>query len=152
MHLINYAHERDGNVYHGTLSDLDGEPKATWSFDQGGRRVTREQSLDAPVFRSLWNRVGSLDVFKRCRVRDPNHRLDPAGIHVIGIAFGDPDEPQQATFAVPADESDPQFRDWLKGLNIPAPGPRRRAATAPGPQAGQVGQACRAGRAGRGGR
>jgi Suppressor of fused protein (SUFU) len=121
MHVINYAHERDGVLYHGTLSDLDGVPKATWSYDVGGKRVTRDPPIDAATFRSLWNRIGSLDVFKRNRVRNPNQQLDPAGTHVIGIAFGDRDEPQQAQFAVPAAETHPQFRDWLKALNVPTP-------------------------------
>ena len=75
--------------------------------------------MDAATFRSLWNRVGNLDVFKRNRVRDANRQVDPAGTHVISIIFGDKENPQRVYFAVPADESDPQFLSWIKSLNIP---------------------------------
>lgn len=119
MHLIDYAHLRGGVLYHGTLSDLDGVPKATWTYEKGGRKVTRDLPLDAPTFRSLWNRVGNLDVFKRHRVRDPDRPVDPVATHVISILFGEPANPQRAYFAVPAGEADPQFLSWLKSLNIP---------------------------------
>ena len=119
MHLIDYAHARDGVLYHGTLSDLDGEPKATWTYEKGGRNVTCDQPLDAPTFRSLWNGVGNLSVFKRNRVRDPDQEVNPVSTHVIGIAFGDPEKPQLVQFMVPADEADPEFRAWLKTLNVP---------------------------------
>jgi hypothetical protein len=119
MHVITYAHVHDGVLYTGTLSDLDGRPKATWSYKAGGRRVTQDQPLDPAAFRSLWNRIGNLDVFKRNRARDPNAPVDPVGTYVVSIGFGEPDRPQLVTFAVPADEPDPQFRSWLKSLNVP---------------------------------
>jgi hypothetical protein len=119
MHVISYAHMRDGVLYHGTLSDLDGAPKATWSYEKGGKKVTHDLPLDAPTFRSLWNRVGNLDVFKRNRVRDPDRPVNPEADHVVTIMFGEPNKPQQAHFAIPADEADPQFLSWIKSLNIP---------------------------------
>jgi hypothetical protein len=134
MHLIDYGHVRNGVLYHGTLSDLDGQPKATWTYESGGRKITRDQPLDPAAFRSLWNRVGNLEVFKRSRVRDSNRPVDPVGTHVIGIVFGEAANPRRAHFAVPADEADPEFRSWLKSLNIPSGGagppplPARKAA------------------------
>jgi hypothetical protein len=134
MHLIDYGHIRDGVLYHGTLSDLDGEPKATWTYERGGRKVTHDQPMDAATFRSLWNRVGNLDAFKRNRVRDVNREVDPAGTHVISIMFGEPENPQRAHFAIPAGEADPQFLSWLKSLNIPtgSAGPPPLPAKGPG--------------------
>jgi hypothetical protein len=123
MHVITYAHVRDGVLFTGTLSDLDGRPKATWTYRAGGQKVTRDQELETAAFRSLWNRVGNLDVFKRNRARDPNAPVDPVGTHVVTIAFGERDKPQLVQFAVPADEPDPQFRQWVKSLNIPAATP-----------------------------
>jgi hypothetical protein len=120
MHVITYAHVRDGVLFTGTLSDLDGRPKATWSYKVGGQRLTQDQSLDPAGFRSLWNRVGNLDVFKRNRIQDPNMPVDPAGTHVVTIGYGEPDRPQLVTFAVPAGEADSQFLGWLKSLNIPS--------------------------------
>jgi len=119
MHLIDYGHMRDGVLYHGTISDLDGAPKATWSYEKGGRKVTHDQPIDLPTFRSLWNRIGKLEVFQRNRVRDPDRPVDPVADHVISIIFGDTEKPQRAYFAIPAGETDPQFLSWLKSLNIP---------------------------------
>src|SRR5262245_1788614 len=118
MHLIDYGHMRDGVLYHGTLSDLDGVPKATWTYEKAGKKVTEEQPIDLPTFRSLWNRVSNLEVFKRNRVRDPNRQVDPDRDHVISIAFGNTEKPTTAYFAIPAGETDPQFQHWLKSLNI----------------------------------
>jgi hypothetical protein len=119
MHVISYAHIRDGVLYHGTLSDLDGTPKATWSYEKGGKKVTHDQPIDMPTFRSMWNRVGKLEVFQRNRVRDPERPVDPNADHVIMIAFGQSDQPQTVNFAIPAGETDPQFLSWLKSLNVP---------------------------------
>jgi hypothetical protein len=132
MHLIDYAHMRQGVLYHGTLSDLDGVPKATWTYEKGGRKVSENQPIDLLTFRSLWNRVGNLDVFKRNHVRDANREVDPVGTHVISILFGEATDPKRAYFAIPADEADPQFQHWVKSLNIPsgsaAPPPPRKSA------------------------
>jgi hypothetical protein len=119
MHVISYAHLRDGVLYHGTLSDLDGVLKATWSYEKGGKKVSHDQPIDLPTFRSLWNRVNKLEVFKRNRVLDPVRPVHPVVDQVITIAFGDANNPQQAQFAIPADEADPQFLSWIKSLNIP---------------------------------
>ena len=119
MHLIDYGHKKDGVLYHGTLSDLDGVTRATWSYEKGGKKVTHDQPIDLPTFRSLWNRVGKLEVFQRNRVRDQDRPVDPVADHVISIVFGDKNNPQRAFFAVPAAESDPQFVSWIKSLNIP---------------------------------
>src|SRR5436190_310847 len=35
MHLIDYGHMRDGVLYHGTISDMDGSPKSTWRISRG---------------------------------------------------------------------------------------------------------------------
>ena len=119
MHLIDYGHMREGVLYHGTLSDLDGAPRATWTYEKAGQKVTHDQPIDLPTFRSLWNRIGKLDVFQRNRVRDPDRPVDPAADHVVSIIFGDKEKPQRAYFAIPAGENDPQFLTWLKSLNIP---------------------------------
>jgi hypothetical protein len=139
MHVITYAHIRDGVLFTGTLSDLDGRPQATWSYKVGGQRLTQDQPLDPAAFRSLWNRVGNLDVFKRNRVQAPNMPVDPAGTHVVTIGYGEPDRPQLVTFAVPAGEADPQFLGWLRSLNVPSgragppPLPARKPAQAAEP-------------------
>jgi hypothetical protein len=119
MHTIDYGHERDGVLYHGTISDLDGVPASTWTYEDKGKKVTRDQPIDDATFRYLWNCISKLPVFRRSMVRDPDQAFDPAADHVIGIAFTKGAQVQRAYFAVPADESDPEFLRWLEALNVP---------------------------------
>lgn len=119
MHVIQYVHGQDGVLYQGTLSDLDGVARATWSYERGGKKVTHDQSINMPTFRSLWNRVGKLEVFKQNRVRDVNAQLDWNNNHLVSIIFGDKDNPTTVYFAVPTSETDPQLQSWLKSLNVP---------------------------------
>lgn len=121
MHVITYTRQRDGVFFHGTLSDLDGHPRATWSFDHDGKRVKHEQPIDPPRFRKLWNGFGQLAVFRRHRVDDPDREMDWKNYHAILITFGDPGKPRQQAFLVPPDEADPEFRDWLEALDVPNP-------------------------------
>ena len=128
MNVIDYGHVFDGVLYHGTISNLDGVPKATWTFEKNGEKVTEDRPIDLPTFRSLWNRVSNLEVFKRNRVREGEKPVDPIADHVISIIFGDKDQPQRVFFAVPAAEADPQFQSWLKSLNVPNQTPARSPA------------------------
>jgi len=119
MHAIDYGHIRDGVLYHGSISTLDGPPRCTWTYELDGRKVTREEPIDRATFESLWNGIVDLDVFRRSKVRDPQQKIDPAGFHVLGIVYGEKDQPKRKTFLVPADENDPEFLRWLAALNVP---------------------------------
>jgi hypothetical protein len=119
MRLIDYGHMRVGVLYHGTLSDLDGSPKATWTYEDGGRKVTRDQPLDAATFSALWNAIADADVFRRNVVRSPDQQIDPVGYHVVGVVFDQDGQRRRLLFQVPAAETDPEFVGWLKALNVP---------------------------------
>jgi hypothetical protein len=119
MHTIDYGHERDGILYHGTISDLDGVPASKWTYEEKGKKVTRDQPIDQATFHYLWNCISKLPVFRRSMVRDPDRAFDPLSEHVIGIAFTKGAQVQRAYFAVPANESDPEFLRWLEALNVP---------------------------------
>lgn len=119
MHVIDYGHMREGVLYHGTISDLDGSPRATWTYEENGKKVTREQPIDAATFGRLWNGVNASDVFKRCKVRDPNREVNPTVDHVVSIVYEKDGQQQRRFFAIPAEESDPEFLGWLKALKIP---------------------------------
>jgi hypothetical protein len=119
MHLIDYGHLRDGVLYHGTLSDMDGSPKATWTYEDGGEKVTRDQPIDAATFSALWNGVADSEVFRRCMVRGPDQQIDPARYHVVGVVFQQEGQQGQYLFLVPATERDPGFVRWLQLLNVP---------------------------------
>ena len=119
MHLIDYGHLRDGVLYHGTISDVDGAPKATWTYEERGRKVTRDQPIDAERFSALWNGVAGLEVFRRHLVSRPDQQIDPAGYHVIGVVFQQEGQQGQYLFLVPAGETDPEFVQWLQRLQVP---------------------------------
>ena len=120
MHMIDYAHVRGAISYHGTISDLDGVPKSTWTCEQDGRKLTQEQPIDQDTFRFLWNGIASLDIFRRHVVRDPDRELDWECYHVIGIVYQRGLKPTHRCFLVPAEESDPEFLGWLEALRVPA--------------------------------
>jgi hypothetical protein len=131
MQAIDYGHLRDGVLYHGTLSDLDGTLRATWTYEREGKKVSHDQPIDAATFRRLWNGVGKLGVFHKNRVTDPSRQIDPEGYHVISIVFGKPDEARRQLFLVPALEEDAEFQGWLKALNIPVGSRAPKKAAAP---------------------
>jgi hypothetical protein len=119
MHLIDYGLMRDGVLYHGTVSDLDGSPKATWTYEDGGEKVTRDQPVDAATFSALWNAIADSDVFRRNVVRSPHQQIDPVGYHVIGIVFEQDGQRRRVLFQVPAAEAEPDFVRWLQALDVP---------------------------------
>jgi hypothetical protein len=119
MHLIDYGHMRAGVLYHGTISDLDGSPQSTWTYEDGGAKVTRDQPIDEETFAFLWNGVAQLGVFQRALVRGPGVPIDPVSHHVVGIAFKEGNQQGQYLFLIPADETDPEFVRWLAALNVP---------------------------------
>jgi hypothetical protein len=120
MRIIDYGHLRDGVLYHGTLSDLDGTPKATWTYEERGAKVTRDRPLDGETFRALWEGVVGGAVFRRHHVRDPNRAIDPEAYHVIYVEFRMPGVPEKRyLILVPAGETDPDFVRWLEALDVP---------------------------------
>ena len=119
MHLIDYAHMRDGVLYHGTISDLDGSPKATWTYEEGGEKVTKDQPIDEAAFNALWNGIADSEVFRRSMVRGPDQQIDPAQFHIVGIGFEQEGRRGRYMFLVPATERDPEFVQWLQALNVP---------------------------------
>ena len=119
MRVIDYGHMRDGILYHGTLSDLDGSPKATWTYEDRGKKITRDQPIDKATFEKLWTSVTSSEVFRRHRASGAGKRIDPVRFHVVGIAFDKQGKKDQDLFLVPADEGDAEFSRWLDNLNVP---------------------------------
>jgi hypothetical protein len=119
MHLIDYGHLRDGVLYHGTISNFDGIPKATWTYEDGGQKVTRDQPITDETFNLLWNGIADHEVFHRYMIRSPGQQIDPEHYHVVGIIFRQGKQQRQFLFMVPASETDPKFVEWLQALNVP---------------------------------
>lgn len=119
MYFIDYAHVREGVLYHGTLSDADGSPKATWTYEDQGKKVTHDRQIDQAVFDTLWRTITNSEFFQRHRVSAAGKQIDPERFHVLGIAFDKQGKKGHEIFLVPADETDPEFIRWLDGLRIP---------------------------------
>jgi len=117
--LIDYAHFRGGVLYHGTLSDTDGVVQSTWTYEQGGQKVTKPGQITSESFQQLWDGVSGSPVFERATVRDAATKIDPEHFHVVGIAFNTGGQQGMRTFLVPDGESDPEFMRWLSALAVP---------------------------------
>jgi hypothetical protein len=119
MSVINYAHIYDGDLVHGTLSDLDGSPKVTWSYNENGQRVTVEREIDEMKFAKLWNWIPDSAMFLKYRVRDPEAVIDPGRCHVVMIVFEIDDQQKQMAYMIPADADEREFESWLELLDVP---------------------------------
>jgi hypothetical protein len=106
--VINFVHEEDGVFVNGTVSTLDGTPKASWTFAQDGGEFT--QDVDA-----LWN-VMNEPVFTRHAVRSPETELDFRNNYIVGIMFNVRGEAGRVTYLIPSGERDPVWRKWLAGI------------------------------------
>lgn len=123
MRVISYGHFYEGSLVNGTLSDLDGVPKASWTSGATVQdKIRQEHPLDPATFEEVWTGLTQLEVFRRHQVRDPNRKVDPQAEHVVWAAMGEGADQKRAMFAVPAGETDPTFLAWLTKLNVPKPG------------------------------
>ncbi len=107
--IIDYAYLINNNLYHGTISNLDGVVKATWSYEVSNQKITRDQPITDEVFTSLWNSIADLDVFSRYFVSDADKLIDPINYHVISIIFNTEEQSGLRTMLIPRNESDPAF-------------------------------------------
>jgi hypothetical protein len=121
IRLIDYCHRVGDILYHGTISNLAGPVKATWTAEQEGEPVTSDQPMTEETFTLLWDLLASAAVFRRCVAEDLNQELDPSTHHLIGLVFTQDDEAGRCALLVPTDETDPEFTRWLEALGVPAP-------------------------------
>lgn len=118
-HLIDYGHMRAGVLYHGTISDLDGKPKATWTFELNGKKTTETRQLSEEEFDSVWNGIVDNSIFKNFLVTDPETHVDPIANHIIALFYSDGDNELLRNYSIPDNEDDPGFLRWLELLRIP---------------------------------
>jgi len=111
--IINFVHEEDCLFTNATLSIINGQPKATFSFDQDGQKFTNDIDLEEDDFESLWSQFNE-PVFVRCAVRSPDTRLDFRLNYIIGIIYNINGNAGKRTFLIPQNESDPTWLNWLR--------------------------------------
>ncbi len=123
MHAIDYGHKEGDILYHGTLTDLDGQPKATWTYEENGRKVTREQPLEQMTLAFLCYGLDNLKLLQQYAATDPSQQIDPVRNHVVGYMVEEGDQRSRQIFLIPAAERHPDLARWLAALNVPRPSP-----------------------------
>jgi hypothetical protein len=118
-HMVTYAHEIGGILYHGTISSLQEEVLATWSYDDGDTRVTRNRPYDHATFEELWRDIGRLAVFRGAGTVDPQTVIDLSSQHVVTLAEWSSGEVRWSIQLVPETEHSPDFAAWLQKLRRP---------------------------------
>jgi len=118
-HLIDYGHLTEGVLYHCTISDLDGKPQATWTFELNGKKTTQSRQLSEEEFDSIWNGIIDSKVFKNCLVTDPEAKVDPVANHIVAVYYADGDSETLRNYSIPHTEDDSDFLQWLGLLKIP---------------------------------
>jgi hypothetical protein len=119
IRVIDYGHMRDGVLYHGTVSDLDGAPKSTWTYEQSGRKVIRDRPINQQSFKMLCDGIKDYSVFQKNLVKDSKARIDPSTFHVVSVISDDHGRQLTQIFLIPGGETDSEFTQWLKTLNVP---------------------------------
>jgi hypothetical protein len=123
FHLVDYAHRVDAALYHGTVDDLNGPVLSTWTYEEGGRKVQRNQPITPETFTRLWDGLFQLAVFRRARTDDLATPIDPVAQHIVGAVWTDNGSWKRCVFLVPADEPSAEFAEWLRALDVPLPRP-----------------------------
>lgn len=118
-HIIDYGHMQNGVLYHGTFSDLDGTPKATWTFELSGKKTTQTRQLTEEQFDLIWNGVVDSDIFKKSIVVDPQSPVDPIANHVVSVFYSDGQKDLLRNYSIAGSEDDAAFLRWLGLLQIP---------------------------------
>jgi hypothetical protein len=119
VHVIDYAYSAKGVFYHGTVSNLDGTPKSTWTISVGDKQTQLVQPIDQDTFTYLWSGLSNFAVFKRSAVTDSNTKMDFYHFQVIGVVGAKNGQPDIRTFLVAPTETDPQYKTWIEKLQVP---------------------------------
>jgi hypothetical protein len=120
MHAIDYGHVDGGVLFHGTISNLDGgEPKATWTYEQNGRKVTRELPFEDTTLMFLCYGLDNLQLIQQYAAADEDQEIDPVQNHVVSYMFEEGDQRGRQMFLIPATERHPDFLRWLAALGVP---------------------------------
>jgi hypothetical protein len=117
--VIDYAHRfvPEGPLYHGTLSDLDGYARATWTYDLAGQNVTIDHELSDEQFRDI---VADVGLIERYMAVDPGAVADLTRFHVITFTV-DARSPRATVTAylVPDPPGSDEVARWLQRLDVP---------------------------------
>jgi len=119
IHLIDYAYSTGGVFYHGTISNLDGILKSTWTLSTGDQKRNFDDPIDAKKFDYLWESVNHFEVFKRTIVTSMDTKMDFYHFQVIGVVDTVNGEQKMTSYLISPAESDPQYKKWIAILGVP---------------------------------
>ena len=132
--VIDYDHAAPGTTCNGVISVMDGAGEAgagveaIWTWEVDGHLTTCTEHPPQAVVAEMWDRIaGSLargGVFSRHRVVNPTRMADAEAAHLIVAVVEEEGELVSYTFAVPANEADPEFVSWMGLLAVPTGGGR----------------------------
>jgi hypothetical protein len=123
MHAIDYGHREGWVLYHGSLTNLDGDPKATWTYEESGSKVTRDRPIEDMTFAFLCYGLDNLALLRQYAATDPNQEIDPDRYHVVSYMFEEGERRGRQLFLIPATERHPDFQRWLAALDVPSGNP-----------------------------
>jgi hypothetical protein len=125
VHMIDYAYSTQGVFYHGTISDLDGTPKSTWTISVKDHKSQFDQPIDQETFSFLWNGIASYRIFKVSLVQGKDTPLDFYHFQIIGTAFRKNGQAKGENYMISPSEPDPEYKQWIKKLNVPLVAPKK---------------------------
>jgi hypothetical protein len=126
VHLIDYAYSDSGVFYHGTISDLDGTPKSTWTISENDHKTQVDQPIDQDTFTFLWKGVESYQVFKKSLVQGADTPMDFYHFQIIGFVSRENgrQKASMSSYRLSPTEADPDFKQCIKKLNVPLVKPK----------------------------
>jgi hypothetical protein len=117
--MIQYAHETGGVFYNGTISNLNGPVIATWSYDLGPTRATKDRMIDPGTLAWLRRGIELLPVIRNGLCYEMGRDVDPAEHHIVTLIVSENGEVGRSIYLVPAVPWDAEFQLWLLGLKRP---------------------------------
>jgi hypothetical protein len=111
--VINVVHEEDGVFANGTISCVDGQARAIWTFRQDGGEFTVENDVDDDAFDEIWDALND-PVFARHAVGGSDVKLDFLANYIVGVVFELGERAGQRTHQIPCGERDATWVGWLR--------------------------------------
>jgi hypothetical protein len=118
--MIDYAYATKGVFYHGTISDIDGTPKSTWTLSVKDKKEIINQPIDQDTFAYIWNGVTDFDFFKKALVTKLDTHMDFNHFQVIAIAYKENGgQAEMRSFLVDPNDTDLNYKKWVAALHVP---------------------------------
>lgn len=121
---LTYARIEDGRRITGSVTTLDGAPRATWTVrdDRGRRESTTE--VEQETFDELWAEAHA-NWMASFRLDRASGDLDPERFHIVGVVLIIAGRSLPILYRVPGEERREEWLTWyarLRATGVPATG------------------------------